>query len=153
MAKTKKEKVYTEKELYEKFIENDYEISELNQYLNAKDSGFDIYDEDIKMSFEELRNFKTLIIENLEPGFTHSQLRELKIGFLNKLDILKYANKEYSEKEMRAYRKALSLNMPIEKIKECRTKEPNPEISVQNIVHALKLGYDFDELNYPRLKS
>ena len=146
MAKTKKEKVYTEEEIYQELIENDCDLAEISQYLKAKNAGFDIYDKDIKMSLEELRNFKTLIIKNLEPVFTHSQLRELKIGFINKLDILKYANNEYSEKEMRTYRKALTFNMPVEKIKECRAKEPNPETSVQNIVHALKLGYDFDEI-------
>ncbi len=145
MSKKKKEEPnYSAAEIYENLNDEYHTNAEINQYIKAKEAGFDIFDKDVKLSSDDLRQFRMFLVKNLKPEFTHSQLRELKIGFLEKLDISQFADKNYSPEEMRAYRKALKLNFPINKIKLCRDKEPDPKHSVQAIISALRLGYNFN---------
>lgn len=145
MSKKKKVEELTKEELYKRLEDEPLQIT--SQYSKAKDAGYNIYDADIKMSLEDLRNFRAFLSKNAKANeYSHNQLREIKLGFLNKLDVSKYMQPEYSSEEMRIYRKALIANFPIEKMQRFRTKEPSPEKSMQALMFAQREGYNFDEI-------
>lgn len=108
----------TDEELYDSMIDNEFSISTINQILKAKEAGYDLYNHDIRISNDKLREFRKFIMENFPPIFTHDQLREMQIGFIHGVDIFKYADEKYSKAEMEILRKGMEKGLDIELIKE-----------------------------------
>lgn len=108
----------TTQELYEKLVKMQYNEQDINQLLKAKEEGYEICNIDIKMTTEQIREFRKFLKENIEVGLDHTQLREILLGWMKKLDISVYCDKKYSGAEMSVLRKAIENNKDVELLKK-----------------------------------
>lgn len=108
----------TDKELYETLVKKGYDESDINQLLKAREEGYNIYNMDIKLSTDQIREFRKFLKENIEVGMDHMQLREILLGWKKGLDVFQYCDKKYSGAEMSILRKAIENNKDINLIKK-----------------------------------
>lgn len=128
----------TDKELYENLIDRGYEEQDINQILKAKEEGYNIYNIDIKITTEQIRNFRTFLKNNTETGLEHGQLREILLGWMKNLNVLEYSDKKYSKEEMALIRKALENKKDINLLKKYGTDAK----SMLEISRAMGFGCD-----------
>lgn len=107
----------TNEELYDSLLEKGFDGAYINQMLKSREDGYDIYNSDLPLQTDKIREYRKFLLENLEPVFNHGQLREIELGWFKGLDVLEYANPKYSKEEMCILRKALENKKDISLIK------------------------------------
>lgn len=117
-----------DEELYEVMLDKGFSINTINQVLKARQAGYDIYTPDVHISNECLRDFRHFVMDNLEPVFNQGQLREIQLGFIKGIDVLQYADENYSTEEMAILRKLLEHKLDIELVKEYSIKKEDMAI-------------------------
>lgn len=116
----------------------------ISQYLKALEDGFDIYNRDIKLSADKLRDFRLFLKDNFKPIFDHGQLREMQLGYIKNLDIMQYADEKYNQEAMCVLRKTLENGQSLDIVKKYgKNAKHMKEIS-------RGLQYNLDEIDFEK---
>lgn len=138
-------------EKYAKLVKKGFSPQDINQIEKAIESGFDIYNPDIWIPSDKLREFRRSLSENLDPVFDHDQLREMLIGFLKEVDFLIYASPSYTSKQMGMLRKTLEDGKDIDILLNYSTNETEMKIIYDSIKFGLAKE-DLDKYSHEQLE-
>lgn len=139
----------TNEELYDSLLEKGFDGAYINQVLKSREAGYDIYNTDLPLQTDKIREYRNFLLENIEPVFTHGQLREIELGWMKGLNVFEYTDPKYTKEQMCVIRKALEHKKDVSLIKEYgRDAEEMSEIN-----RAISNGLTKEDFNKYTIKE